>query len=95
MLGHDAGPASQNRPGQQGADDGVAYARPCSRDAVFPAELPRIAHEDHSGEIGCAVGEGGEPRPYGTSAQHEAVDVRSVLAAVKADADQNGKIDDQ
>src|SRR5699024_11870324 len=64
-------------------------------DAVLPAELPGVAHEDHGGEVAGAVGEGGEPGAYAPPAQDEAADVGGVAAAVEADAHHDGKEYDQ
>lgn len=91
VLGHDAGAAAQHGPGQQGAQQGVADARPGGGDAIFPAELSGVAHKDHSGKIGRAIGEGGEPRAHRAPAQHKAVYVGGMLAAVKADAHHHGE----
>jgi len=89
MLGHDPGAAAQHHPGQQGAKHRVADARPGGGDAVLPAKLSGVAHKDHGGEIGGAVGKGGEPGTHGAPAQHEAVDVGGVLTAVQANAHHN------
>ena len=94
MLCHDPGAPAQHYPGQQGADDGVADAGPGGGNSVFPAKLPRIAYKHHRGEIGGAVGEGGEPRPYGAPSQHEAIHVSGIFSAVEADADEYGEIND-
>lgn len=91
MLGHDAGAAAQDHPGQQRAQQGVADARPGGGDAVLPAKLSRIAHEDHRGEIAGAVGEGGEPGAHRAASQHKAVYVSGMAAAVKADPHHDGE----
>ena len=85
VLGHDAGAAAQHHPGQQRAQKGVSDPRPGGGDAVLPAELSGVAHKDHGGKIGGAVGEGGEPGPHRAAAQHEAVDIGGGFPAVQAD----------
>ena len=87
VLGHYSGSAAKDDPCQQGADEGVAQTYPCGSDTVLPAELTGIADEDNGGEVGSAVGKGGEPGAYISSAEDEAVYVRGVLAAVNAYAD--------
>ena len=95
MLGHDAGPAAQHRPGQQRAQQGVADARPGGRNAVLPSKLSGVAHEDHGGEIRSAVGESGEPGAHRAPAQHKSVHIRGVAAAVQADAHHHAEEHDQ
>ena len=91
MLGHDAGAAAQHHPGQQRAQQGVSDPRPGGGDAVFPAKLSGVAYKDHGGEIGGAVGKGGEPGAHRASAQHEAVDVGCGFPAVQADGHHHRK----
>ena len=93
MLCHDAGAAAQHHPGQQRAKQSVADARPGGSDAVFPAKLSCIAYKDHSGEVAGAIGKGSEPRADRAAAQHKAIDVGSVAAAVETDTHHNGKED--
>ena len=95
MLCHNPGSPAQNHPGQQGADDGVSNARPGGGDAVAPAELPGISHEHNGREIGSAVGESGEPGAHGAASQHKAVHIGGMLAAVKSNACQHYKVQDQ
>ncbi|MPM82086.1 hypothetical protein SDC9_129144 [bioreactor metagenome] len=85
MLGHDAGAAPQNHPGQQRADEGVAQTDPGGGDAVLPAELTGIPHKDHGGEVRGTVSKGGEPGPYRTSTQYKAADIGGMTAAIEAD----------
>ena len=94
MLGHNTGAAAQHHPGQQGAQHGVADARPGGGDAVLPAELTGVAHEDHGGEIRGAVSEGCQPGPYGAASEHEAIDISGMFPAVYADSNQYSEIDD-
>ncbi len=86
VLGHDPGAAAQHHPGQQRAQNGVANARPGGGEAVLPAELAGVAHKNHGGKIGGAVGEGGEPGAHGAPAQHKTADIGGVFAAVQANA---------
>ena len=95
MLGHHPGAAAQHHPSQQGAQNGVADARPGGGDAVLPAKLSGVAYEDHGREVGCTIGKGGEPGTDGASAQHKAIDIGSVFAAVDANAHHNTEEDDQ
>ena len=55
-------------------------------DAVFPAELAGVSHEDDGGEVARAECERGEPRPHVAAAQNEPVDGAGVSSAVDADA---------
>ena len=87
MLGHNARAAAKDRPCEERADKGVADTDPGGRDTVLPAELSRVADEDYRGEIRCAVGECRQPRADASSAEHKAVYVSCVLAAVDADSD--------
>ena len=93
MLCHDAGAAAQHHPGQQRAKQSVADACPGGSNAVFPAKLSCIAYKNHSGEVAGAIGEGSEPRADRAAAQHKAIDVGSVAAAVETDTHHNGKED--
>ena len=86
MLRHNAGTASEDGPSQQGAEEGVSDSGPCGGDTVAPAELPGVADEHDRREIRSPVGERGQPRPDGTSAEYEAVDIGGVAAAVEADS---------
>ena len=91
VLGHNAGASAQNHPCQQRADQGVADADPGGRDAELPAELSRVADKDNRGKVGGAVGERRQPRTDASAAQHKAVDVGGVLAAVNAHADHDAE----
>ena len=77
---------TEHPPGKQAAEDGVADADPRGGDAVLPAELSRVAHEDDGGEVARAKRESGEPRPHVAPAQDEPVDASGVSSAVDADA---------
>ena len=83
MLGHDAGAAAQNGPGQQRAENGVADTDPGGGDTELPAKLTSVADKNNCGEIGRAVGESGQPRADAPSAEDEAVDIGGVFAAVQ------------
>ena len=87
VLRHHAGAPAKDGPGHVGADERVSEADPGGGDAVFPAELPGIAHENDRGKVGGAVGKGRKPRPHRPRAQHKAVHVAGVPAAVEADGD--------
>ena len=95
MLGHDAGPASEDGPGQHGAEQGIHQAHPGGGDAVFPAELSGVADEDDGGEVTRAVCEGGQPGAHGAAAEDEAVDVRRVAPAVDSHGDHDTEEDDE
>ncbi len=92
MLRHNTGASSENHPRQQGTDERIADADPGRGETVFPAELTCIADKNNGGEIGCAVGKGSQPRTDRASAQHKAVDICRMPAAVQADADQHGEV---
>ena len=91
VLGHDAGSPSQDGPGQQGTQQGVADTGPGGGHAEFPAELTGVAHEDHRRKVAGAVGKGGEPGAHRAAAQDKAADVGSVAAAVQANVDHDGE----
>ena len=95
VLGHDAGAPAQDDPRKQGADDGVAQAYPCRRNAVFPAELACVTYEYDRGEIRSAVRECCKPGANGASAEHESVHVRGVLAAVETYCHHYAEVDYQ
>ena len=50
---------------------------------------PKYLHD--GGKIGCAEGEGRQPRADGAPAEDKAVDVRRVAAGIQPHAEQNGK----
>ena len=68
-AGQIPGAVGQYQPGQQRTEDGVAHAHQAAPQAVVPAGAPGVADEHHRGEIGRAVGEGGDPCT-GTAAAH-------------------------
>lgn len=92
MLAHNTGTSSQYDPCQQGADNGVADARPGGSNPVFPSELSGVAHEYNGGKIGGSVSKSGQPGTDRSSTQNKTVDVCGVFAAVKADADQDREV---
>ena len=94
-LGHDACAASQDGPGEERSDKGVAEADPGGGHTEAPSELTCVTDEDNGGEIRGSEGEGCEPWSHGASAENEAVDIRRVPAAVEADAQHNSKEDDE
>ena len=53
--------ASEDAPGEQRTDQGVAYSYPGRGKAESPSELSGISHEDHGREIRGAECEGCEP----------------------------------
>ena len=91
VLGHDAGAAAQNCPGEKGAEQRVADSGPGGGDTVFPSELTGVADENDRREIGSPVGEGCEPGPDAAPPEDEAVDIRRALSAVEADREHDGK----
>ena len=93
-LRHDTGAFSQNYPCQRTAQQRIAHADPCGRYAVAPAKLSGISDENDCGKIGCAISEGGQPRAYVSSAQHEIIDRLRLLGRVYADAHHNCNIND-
>ena len=95
VLGHNTGAAPQNDPRHQRADDRVADADPGGGNAEFPAELAGIADEDDGGKIRGAVGKRRQPRAHRAPAQHKAVYVCCVLAAVNADPYHHGEVEKQ
>ena len=95
MLGHNASAPAENHPGQKGTDEGVPDAYPGGGDTELPAELTGIADEDDGGEIGGAVGKGGEPGAHTPPAQDETVDVGGMPVAVEAHIDHHTEKDQQ
>ena len=85
-MRHLARARAEHPPGQQAAEDGVADADPRGGDAVLPAELPRVAHEDDGGEVARAERERAQPRTYVAAAQNEPVNASGVSSAVNTDA---------
>ena len=67
--GNGPGAVGQHQPGQQGAEHRVAHAHQDAPQAVVPAGAPGVADEHHRGEVGGAVGEGGDPGA-GVAAPH-------------------------
>ena len=80
----------EHPPREQGAEDGVADARPRCGKTVFEAELTRVADEHHRREIAGAVGERADPRPDVATAEHEPVDGGGGFTAVHTHADRDG-----
>ena len=66
---------TENPPGKQAADHGVANTRPGRGHAVLPTKLASVADEDDGAEVGGAVGEGRKPRTDVTTTENEAVDI--------------------
>lgn len=89
-MSHDASAPAEDDPGEQTADERVADADKGRRDAVFPAELSRIADENDGREVGGSVRERGQPGTDRASAEHEAVDVSRAPTAVYADRYRHG-----
>jgi len=87
VLGHDARAPAEHGPGEIRADDRVADADPGRGNAVFPAELARVADHDDGGEVRGAVGEGCKPGADRAAAEDETVHVLGVPAAVEANYD--------
>ena len=51
MLGHQACSASENDPGKQRTEDGIADADPCGGKTEFPAELSCITDKNNCGKV--------------------------------------------
>ena len=91
MMGHGSGAASQYFPRQQTADQGVGNTDPRGCYAKIPAELAGIAHENHRGKIGGAVGKTCKPGTYTPAAQHKATHVVDPFAGNDADGCRQSK----
>ena len=92
VLGHGAGAAAEDEPREQRADQRVAQTDPRGRDAVFPAELPRVADEHDGGEVAGAERERREPRADAAPAEDEVADVAGLFAAIDTDADHQQQV---
>ena len=77
-AGQVPGAVGQHQPGQQGAEHRVSHAHQHAPQAVAPPRAPRVANEHHGGEVGCAVGEGGNPRPGAAAPHRKARHVRAL-----------------
>ena len=93
-MRHFACARTQHPPGNERAQNGVAQAGPKRRQAVFPAELACVSHEDNGAEVAGAEGESAHPGAHVSSAQNKAVNAISVLAAVNAHAYGHAEEDD-
>ena len=90
VVRHYARAAAEHEPGEQRADQRVADACPEGGETVLPAKLACVADEHDGGKVGGPVGERARPWAHLATAEHEAVDVRRLLAAVVADVDGGG-----
>ena len=95
MLRHNPGTPSEDHPGHQRTDQGVADTHPGGGNTKLPAELSGIADKNNSGEIGSAVSECGQPGAYAPSAEHKAVHVGGMLPAVETDIDHDAEENQQ
>ena len=73
VLRHPPGPPPEDHPGQHRADQDVAQRDPEHVQPESPAQLAREADEEHRGEVGGAVGEGGDPGTDAAPAEEEIV----------------------
>ncbi len=75
---------AQHPPCQKRADKRIADANPKGSQAILPAELACIAHENYRRKVAGAEGKRRKPWAHVAAAQHEAVNVFGVLARVDA-----------
>ena len=87
MLRHNTRSASQHNPCQKGADNSIADAGPCRRNAKSPSKLSGIPYKHNRREIRCSISKRRKPGSHGTASQNKAVDIGRMLAAVKSNPD--------
>ncbi len=95
LLGHDAGPATEDDPREQRADERVAETDPGGRKAELPAELAGVTDEHDGREVRGTEGEGGEPGADGPSAEDVVVDVGSMASGPEPDENHDTEEQDQ
>ena len=91
MVCHQTSAPPQHHPSQKRTDEGIAQADPSGGNAEIPTEFTGIPNENHCREIGCAKGEGCQPRSGFVSAKHKTVYALGVLSAIKAHCEHQGK----